>query len=102
MAKRKRGESEHDEAHDDGEEQSQNWRKARLAAQVTQGTTLLRQALKFARGFERQKLGRRQKAASTKKAGDELVRLREEVAVLKVMCKAQFNLRPLTVSGYGP
>ena len=46
-------------------------------------TTLCR-SLKVARGFERQKLGRRQKAAKLDNNEAELARLRDEVIALKV------------------
>lgn len=45
---------------------------------------LLSQALKLARGFERQKLGRRQKVAKLAKNNEENKRLLAEVAALKV------------------
>lgn len=61
-------------------------RKSRLEAKFDQGATQISRALKLARGFERQKLGRRQKTAKSKKDGPtgEGQRLEEEVAVLKV------------------
>jgi hypothetical protein len=52
-----------------------------LSTTITQGTTLLKKALTFARASERQKLGRRQKAANS--APHTLLKLREEVIVLK-------------------
>ena len=54
---------------------------SRLKAKVTQGVKILYEALKLARGFERQKLGRRQKNASSDP--QTLLRLREEVIVLR-------------------
>lgn len=56
-------------------------RKSRLVAKTEQSNILLHRALKVARGFERQKLGRRQKAA--KENPQELLRLKEEIIVLK-------------------
>ncbi|KAG8532886.1 uncharacterized protein KY384_002764 [Bacidia gigantensis] len=47
------------------------------------GKTSLFRALKVARGFERQKLGRRQKTASQEKKDAEVTRIVEEVSVLK-------------------
>ena len=54
---------------------------SRLTNTVNQGTTSLKKALILARGFERQKLGRRQKAANNEP--QTLLKLREEVIVLK-------------------
>jgi BUD22 len=82
MLKRKRGE---DEAHSDRDKLREDGalriRKSRLAARIEQGNVLLHRALKLARGFERQKLGRRQKAAGEN--AQELHRLKEEVIFLK-------------------
>ncbi|KIW99149.1 uncharacterized protein Z519_00812 [Cladophialophora bantiana CBS 173.52] len=52
-----------------------------LRARVARGVKSLHNALKLARGFEKQKLGRRQKNASDNP--QTLLRLREEVIVLK-------------------
>jgi hypothetical protein len=54
---------------------------SRLTNTINQGTTSLKKALILARGFERQKLGRRQKAATNEP--QTLLKLREEVIVLK-------------------
>ena len=51
---------------------------------LEQGKKALFKSLKVARGFERQKLGRRQKTAKAEKAEDDLIRLNAEVAALKV------------------
>lgn len=51
---------------------------------LEQGKKALFKSLKVARGFERQKLGRRQKTAKAEKAYDDLQRLNAEVAALKV------------------
>ena len=51
---------------------------------LEQGKKALFKSLKVARGFERQKLGRRQKTARAEKAYDDLTRLNAEVAALKV------------------
>ena len=79
MLKRKR-----EEAHsgrDEGEDRALRIRKNRLVAQLGQCNKLLHRALKVARGFERRKLGRRQKNA--KGNPQDLLRLKEEVIVLK-------------------
>jgi BUD22 len=84
MLKRKR-EEEEEEAHSDRdklrEDSALRIRKSRLAARIDQGNVLLHRALKLARGFERQKLGRRQKAAGEN--AQKLHRLKEEVIFLK-------------------
>lgn len=69
------------ERNDGEEDRSFKIAKRRLVAQIQQGNLLLHRALKVARGFERQKLGRRLKAAQGE--AHVLLRLREEVIVLK-------------------
>ena len=51
---------------------------------LEQGRKKLFKSLKIARGFERQKLGRRQKTAKAEKAETDIIRLDAEVAALKV------------------
>lgn len=63
------------------EDQTLRLKVSRLKAKHHQGVKVLHNALKLARGFERQKLGRRQKNASSNP--QMLLRLREEVIVLK-------------------
>ncbi|OCT46354.1 putative cellular morphogenesis protein (Bud22) [Cladophialophora carrionii] len=65
----------------DSEDDNLKLKVSRLKAKTGQGVKALHNALKLARGFERQKLGRRQKTASD--APQTLLRLREEVIVLK-------------------
>ncbi|EXJ53899.1 hypothetical protein A1O7_09235 [Cladophialophora yegresii CBS 114405] len=65
----------------DSEDENLKLKVSRLKAKTGQGVKALHDALKLARGFERQKLGRRQKSASD--APQTLLRLREEVIVLK-------------------
>ncbi|PLB55353.1 Bud-site selection protein [Aspergillus steynii IBT 23096] len=55
----------------------------RLSQKFDQGVQLLTRALKTARGFERQKLGRREKTAKSQGGDETLKRLAEEVQVLK-------------------
>lgn len=81
MPKRKRDGLESERAESRAEDGAVEIRKARLEAKTDQGIKTLTTALKLARGFERQKLGRRQKAA--KEDGHELLRLKEEVIYLK-------------------
>ncbi len=80
MPKRKREEPNLEANHID-DDRALRIRKSRLVAQIDQGNILLHRALKLARGFERQKLGRRQKVA--KENPPALLRLKEEVIVLK-------------------
>lgn len=56
----------------------------RLAQTFGQGVQTLSRALKTARGFERQKLGRREQKAKTEKDNDMLARVGEEIGALKV------------------
>ncbi|KAK2761606.1 hypothetical protein FQN54_001434 [Arachnomyces sp. PD_36] len=56
---------------------------ARLEQTIENGTLMLHRALKTSRGFERQKLGRRQKTARQKKEDEDGRRLDEEVKALK-------------------
>ena len=56
----------------------------RLLLQIERGSQILHRALKIARGFERQKLGRRQKSARENQEDIRLSRLEVEVQTLKV------------------
>ncbi|RMZ82244.1 hypothetical protein DV738_g1795, partial [Chaetothyriales sp. CBS 135597] len=79
MAKRKREDDNGGDSNDDGGGDTRITR--RLRAKFAISVKDLTSALKLARGFERQKLGRRQKQASDQP--QTLLRLREEVIVLK-------------------
>ena len=79
MPKRKRDD---EQTHQD-EDPAQKIRKTRLRAKIDHGNKSIASALKLARGFERQKLGRRQKTA--KNDPKELLRLKEEVMALKAL-----------------
>ncbi|KAJ9628359.1 hypothetical protein H2204_009334 [Knufia peltigerae] len=89
MGKRKReAEGDEDGLHDDGNNKNQTSKDPVLSGQISRlkktlghGIKSLHASLKLARGFERQKLGRRQKSATDKP--HQLLRLREEVIVLK-------------------
>jgi hypothetical protein len=85
MSKRKR---EDDIDDDTVEKPDLKLKVSRLKARVQQSVKALHNALKLARGFERQKLGRRQKNANDQPRV--LLRLREEVIVLK-----QLNLEKI-------
>jgi hypothetical protein len=78
MSKRKR---EDDSENDVKEGPDLKLKVSRLKARIQQSVKALHNALKLARGFERQKLGRRQKKATDQP--QVLLRLREEVIVLK-------------------
>lgn len=86
MPKRKRAAS--DDGANDGDTQRKDrkltLRAARLEQKIEHGVVLLHRALKTARGFERQKLGRRQKTAKGSKDEKALARLAAEVEALKV------------------
>ncbi|OJD19280.1 hypothetical protein AJ78_00729 [Emergomyces pasteurianus Ep9510] len=56
---------------------------ARLEQKLGHGCQLIHRALKTARGFERQKLGRRQKTAKQTKETAQLSRIEEEIQALK-------------------
>lgn len=58
--------------------------RTQLERVLEHGKRKLFQALKLGRGFERQKLGRRQKSARESNTESEMVRLNAEVAALKV------------------
>lgn len=85
MPKRKRPDI--DEPQGEGieiEDRSLSIKSARLAASIENGNKLLHRALKLARGFERQKLGRRHKTASAQNNKTDSARLDKEVQALKV------------------
>ncbi|KMP01306.1 hypothetical protein CIRG_01446 [Coccidioides immitis RMSCC 2394] len=82
MPKRKREESNEAPAIDLGA-QRLTIRAARLEQKIEHGIQQIHRALKTARGFERQKLGRRQKHAQSKNENALLFRLSEEVQALK-------------------
>ncbi|KAF9890239.1 hypothetical protein FE257_006151 [Aspergillus nanangensis] len=78
----------------DGGPPQKDLRLTRFAHKFDQGVILISRALKIARGFERQKLGRREKTAKSQGGEDQrmtLLRLAEEVQVLK-------SLEPLTTA----
>ncbi|PGG96027.1 hypothetical protein AJ79_09768 [Helicocarpus griseus UAMH5409] len=56
---------------------------ARLEQKIEYGSQLIHRALKTARGFERQKLGRRQKTAKQKNETAQLSRIEQEIQALK-------------------
>lgn len=59
-------------------------KQKRLQLKLHQGTVKLGHAFKVAKGFERQKLGRRQKTAAAAKNEKDAQRVEAEIAALKV------------------
>ncbi len=66
--------------------------RTHLEHETEHGKKILHRALKVARGFERQKLGRRQKTAKDNQDVAEVARLEAEVVALKV-CREQLARR---------
>ncbi|KAF7179484.1 hypothetical protein CNMCM7691_008418 [Aspergillus felis] len=58
---------------------------ARLTAKFENGVTALSRALKTARAFERQKLGRREKTAKSENKPEALAKIEEEIKVIKAL-----------------
>ncbi|KAJ9223022.1 hypothetical protein DTO169C6_4695 [Paecilomyces variotii] len=86
MPKRKRAESEDaNDSPESREERKTVLRVTRLTNKFEYEIQTLFRALKTARGFERQKMGRRQKTAQKEKNEGALARLQEEVQVLKTL-----------------
>lgn len=81
MPKRKRGAFGAGEL-DPAEER--NSKRRDVEKKLVHGKKLLNRALKTAKGFERQKLGKRLKLAAEKKEDEETERLQRELDVLKV------------------
>jgi hypothetical protein len=82
MPKRKRGAGQ--------EGPSEEERKtAGVERQIVLGKRELTKSLKLAKGFERQKLGRREKDAKAKKAQDDVAKIEQEITALKVRAYPQ-------------
>ena len=85
MSKRKYAEISEREASSNGSSARKTGLQQRQVEHLlVQGKKALFRSLKVARGFERQKLGRRQKTAKAEKAETDITRLDAEVAALKV------------------
>lgn len=78
MPKRKR------DTNDEPRQARQAATDKRVEEKLFHGRKLLQRALKLAKGFERQKLGRRHKTAAQKGEAEELTRLDAEILALKV------------------
>ncbi|KAI2072981.1 S-methyl-5-thioadenosine phosphorylase [Ophidiomyces ophidiicola] len=94
MPKRKLDETEESTSFNP-KERKLTLRAARLEQKIEYGTLQIHKALKTARGFERQKLGRRQKTAQLKSDKALLSRLTEEVQALKSLDLLQISQRHL-------
>ncbi|KAF3491359.1 bud site selection protein 22 [Arthroderma uncinatum] len=84
MAKRKRDAPEGDDSYNWGDKKLR-LQRLRLEQKVQHGVVLLHRALKVARGFERQKLGRREKTARQESDRMLLNRHMNEVEALKAL-----------------
>lgn len=85
MPKRKLSELIEDDAVPSGSlEKKSRLQRQQIDGSLDQSKKALFRALKIARGFERQKLGRRQKTAKAESNDADIVRLDAEVAALKV------------------
>lgn len=76
MPKRKRS------AYDDGD-RVRNMRKQDVQDALTKARKQLHKALKLSKGFERQKLGKRLKLATTNRENETIARINREIEVLK-------------------
>lgn len=94
MAKRKRDEGDDDE-HD---ERRLTAKQKRVEHKLKQGVTKVGHAFKIAKGFERQKLGRRRKTAAAQDGQKDVERIDLEIAGLKVRsaCSPRPDSRGLT------
>lgn len=65
-------------------QKSKDMQLSTIEAQITRAKLLLTRALKLAKAFERQKLGRRQKTANLSKEAQNSSRIITEIQALKV------------------
>lgn len=84
MSKRKRGAESGSDAGEREIPEAVRAQRQRLESVLERSKKTLFQALKLARGFERQKLGRRQKVAKAAEDDGDSKRLAAEVIALKV------------------
>ncbi|QSS66362.1 NADH-ubiquinone oxidoreductase [Histoplasma capsulatum] len=85
MPKRKRGDHEESSMLSNQDDRRLRIQIARLEQKLEHGCQLIFRALKTARGFERQKLGRRQKTSKQKNETAQLSRIGEEIQALKAL-----------------
>jgi hypothetical protein len=79
MPKRKRV------AYEEGEDRSLRMRKSMVEEKITQSRKALHRALKVAKGFERQKLGKRLTNAKSQSKAEDVERINKEIEVLKAL-----------------
>jgi hypothetical protein len=99
MPKRKRS------AYEDDGDRVQSMRKKDVSEKLTQSRKLLHRALKTAKGFERQKLGKRLKNATEAGSHDEVERIKKEIEALKgldldKMTEAQLHKSLLKIKAF--
>ena len=82
MPKRKRDDAEEDGVGESG--RPEGAKTQRVQYKIQHGTVKLGHAFKIAKGFERQKLGRRQKTAATQNNSKDVQRINGEIEALKV------------------
>ncbi|KAJ5090088.1 hypothetical protein N7532_008772 [Penicillium argentinense] len=83
MPKRKLGELNGSARLDEGKARKMSMRAIRLTSKFEQGVQIISKGLKTARGFERQKLSRREKTARSDNNRLALIKLGEEIEALK-------------------
>ena len=95
MSKRKRA-IEDDDGVDPDEPAKQDLptQQSRLESVLERSKQTLFQALKLAKGFERQKIGRRQKTAKATNDDGNSERLAAEYVAIKVRCYSRLSLDP--------
>lgn len=93
MPKRKRDQSQDAESETGEPRAYDGAKKQRVRHKLKQGAVKIGHAFKVAKGFERQKLGRRQKTAFAEKKEADLQRINAEIGALKVRIslKSQFD-----------
>jgi len=88
MPKRQRDDTE-DQGRGPSKRVSTDDAQKRAGEKIFHGKKIIHRALKLAKGFERQKLSRRQKTAKQKDDAAELKRIEEEIEALKVLCSCR-------------
>lgn len=73
-----------EERRSNGDQQEQSAKVRRIEYKLTQGTVKLGHAFKIAKGFERQKLGRRSKQAAGQEGEKDVPRIASEIIAIKV------------------
>lgn len=94
MPKRKLGELD-GSARSDDKARKMSMKAIRLGVKFDQGVQMITKGLKTARGFERQKLSRREKTARSDNNRLTLIKLGEEIEALKVWTVYKCRLKYL-------